>query len=60
MSTAPAAEKAYDVKAPMDDPAVAEKDAGSFSELAHAQKDWHYSHEWTRRLLRWGLETRGA
>ena len=36
-----------------------EKDGASFTVLAISQEDWHYSHKWTRRLLKWGLETRG-
>ena len=43
-----------------DRPEDVEKDAVSITEFVHAQKDWHYSHKWTRTLLRWGLETRGA
>ncbi|KAI0746911.1 NCS cytosine-purine permease [Daedaleopsis nitida] len=35
------------------------EDGSSIQELSHAQKDWHYSHRWSRRLLQWGLETRG-
>ena len=47
-------------KDPMDQAAGLEKDVESLTELVHAQKDWHYTHKWTRTLLRWGLETRGA
>ncbi|KAI0646407.1 NCS cytosine-purine permease [Trametes meyenii] len=35
-----------------------EKDAISVGESSYTQ-DWHYSHKWTRKLLQWGLETRG-
>ena len=37
-----------------------EQEAGSLQDLSYATKDWHYSHKWTRTLLQWGLETRGA
>ena len=37
-----------------------EKDAISLHENSYAQNDWHYDHAWTRKLLRWGLETRGT
>ncbi len=37
-----------------------EQDASTLNDLSHAQKDWHYSHRWSRKLLQWGLETRGA
>ena len=50
----------FEEKEPMDQVADVEKDAGSYDELVHAQKDWHYTHGWTRQLLKWGLETRGA
>ncbi|KAI0360560.1 cytosine-purine permease [Trametes cingulata] len=41
------------------DSADVEKDAVSVGESSLAQKDWHYSYKWTRKLLQWGLETRG-
>ena len=37
-----------------------EKDSASVHDYAYAQRDWHYSHKWTRKLLQWGLETRGT
>ena len=37
-----------------------EKDAVSVGESSYAQKDWHNSYKWSRKLLQWGLETRGA
>ncbi|KAI0635287.1 cytosine-purine permease [Trametes polyzona] len=36
-----------------------EKDAVSVGESSYAQKDWHHSYKWSRKLLQWGLETRG-
>ncbi|EJF63789.1 NCS cytosine-purine permease [Dichomitus squalens LYAD-421 SS1] len=36
-----------------------EKDSSSVHDYTYAQRDWHYSHRWTRRALQWGLETRG-
>ncbi|KAJ8488035.1 hypothetical protein ONZ51_g3826 [Trametes cubensis] len=36
-----------------------EKDAVSVGESSYAQKDWHNSYKWSRKLLQWGLETRG-
>ncbi|KAI0765159.1 NCS cytosine-purine permease [Fomes fomentarius] len=36
-----------------------EQDTSTLNDLSHAQKDWHHSHRWSRKLLQWGLETRG-
>ncbi|KAI0827043.1 cytosine-purine permease [Trametes gibbosa] len=36
-----------------------EKDAVSVGASSVAQNDWHYAYGWSRKLLKWGLETRG-
>ncbi|KAI9063521.1 cytosine-purine permease [Trametes sanguinea] len=42
------------------DSADIEKDAVSVGGTSsYAQKDWHYSYKWSRKLLDWGVETRG-
>ncbi|KAI0777793.1 cytosine-purine permease [Trametes elegans] len=47
------------MKQELPEPADIEMDAVSVGESSYAQKDWHYSYKWSRKLLQWGLETRG-